>query len=51
MLYHAGEICVASGDREAALRYLRESLALNPYSSVATKALESLQRLEPQVAP
>ena len=51
MLYHAGAISAASGDRKAALRYLEESLALNPYSPVATEARESLQQLEPQVAP
>jgi len=51
MLYHAGEICVASGDGKSAARYFQESLALNPYSPVATRARESLQQLQPQVAP
>ncbi len=51
MLYHAGAICAASGDREKASRYFRESLALNPYSPVAAEAREALQALEPQVAP
>lgn len=51
MLYHAGAICAASGDREAATRYFRESLALNPFSPVAREARKSLERLEPAVAP
>ncbi len=45
MLYHAGAICAGSGDQEAAARYFRESLALNPHSPVAEKARESLARL------
>ena len=51
MLYHAGAICHASGDLEAATRYFRESLALNPSSPVAAEARESLVRLEPAAAP
>jgi tetratricopeptide (TPR) repeat protein len=51
MLYHAGTISAASGDREAAARYFQESLTLNPHSPVAGKARESLAGLEPQVAP
>ncbi len=51
MLFHAGAICAASGDRVAAARYFQESLALNPHSPVAGKARESLATLEPQIAP
>lgn len=51
MLYHAGAICAASGDRGTALQYLRESLAINPYSEVAADARESLREIEPGVAP
>jgi tetratricopeptide (TPR) repeat protein len=50
MLYHAGAISAAVGDRDAATKYLRESLALNPQSPVAAKARESLEKLEPEVA-
>jgi tetratricopeptide (TPR) repeat protein len=50
MLYHAGAICAAVGDRNAAAEYFRQSLALNPHSTVASKARESLQQLEPEVA-
>lgn len=51
MLYHAGAICAASGDGKAATRYFQESLALNPFSSVADEARAALERLEPAVAP
>jgi tetratricopeptide (TPR) repeat protein len=51
MLYHAGAISSASGDREEATRYFRESLALNPFSSVAAQAREALRTLDPEVAP
>ncbi len=51
MLYHAGAICAASGDREKATRYFRDSLELNPFSSVAGQAREALRTLEPEVAP
>ena len=50
MLYHAGAICASVGDRDAAAKYLRESLALNPHSTVASNARESLQQLGPEVA-
>lgn len=51
MLYHAGAICAASGDREAAERYLRRSLDLDPRSTVAARARETLSRLAPEAAP
>ena len=51
MLYHAGEICAASGDREKATRYFRESLELNPFSSVAAEVREALGTLDAEVAP
>lgn len=47
MLYHAGEICIASGDGKSAERYFQESLALNPFSPVADEVREALERLEP----
>ena len=47
MLYHAGEISLASGDGNSASRYFQESLALNPFSPVANEAREALERLEP----
>ena len=47
MLYHAGAICVASGDGKSATRYFQESLAINPFSSVANEARAALERLEP----
>ncbi len=51
MLYHAGAITAASGDRETAARYFRESLELDPFSPVADEARASLERLEPALAP
>jgi len=51
MLYHAGAISAASGERERATRYFRESLELNPFSSVAAEAREALRILDPEVAP
>jgi tetratricopeptide (TPR) repeat protein len=51
MLYHAGAISAALGDRQAAARYFQESLTLNPHSPVAGKARESLTVLEAEVAP
>jgi hypothetical protein len=50
MLYHAGAICAAVSDRDAAAKYLRESPALNPHSPAAANARESLETLEPEVA-
>lgn len=46
ILHHAGVIAQAQGDREAALRYLRESLSANPRSRVAADAQQSLRALE-----
>jgi tetratricopeptide (TPR) repeat protein len=51
MLYHAGAISAALGDRQAAARYFQESLTLNPHSPVAEKARESLAGIESEVAP
>jgi len=38
LYYHAGVIEAASGERSAALRYLQQSLDLNPTSEVAAAA-------------
>jgi tetratricopeptide (TPR) repeat protein len=45
LLYHAGVIASAAGDGPAAARYLRESLAANPASEVATDAGRALARV------
>lgn len=42
MLYHAGAILAALGDRDGARRFFRESLEANPHSSVASNVRESL---------
>jgi len=46
MLYHAGMIALASGEREAGRRLLRESLALNPRFDLlqSRRAREALER-------
>ena len=43
LLLHAGEIALASGDRDAARRYLKQSLELNTLDSEQARlALASL---------
>jgi tetratricopeptide (TPR) repeat protein len=51
MLYHAGAICAGLGDRDAALRYGKDSLAVNPHSPVAAKARELVEALEGDGGP
>lgn len=46
MLYHASEICAGLGDRDAALRYGKDSLTANPHSPVASKVRELVLALE-----
>ncbi len=45
--YHAGVINSKMNDRALALRYLKQSLDLNPLSEVSTAAREALDRLAP----
>jgi tetratricopeptide (TPR) repeat protein len=45
LLYHAGVIAAAAGDRPAAIRHLQDCLAANPVSEVAGAAGRALARL------
>jgi tetratricopeptide (TPR) repeat protein len=51
LLYHAGAICAGLGDRDAAVRYGKDSLAVNPHSPVAAKARELVEALEGDGGP
>ncbi|HEV7214032.1 MAG TPA: tetratricopeptide repeat protein [Chloroflexota bacterium] len=55
MLFHAGMIAQCSGDRDAATRYLNQTLSLNPhfsvlYDGVAERALRELGAGRPGIA-
>ena len=45
IFYHAGMIAVSQKDKVTARRYFSDSLALNPYSEVASRATQALARL------
>jgi tetratricopeptide (TPR) repeat protein len=51
LLYHAGAICAGLGDRDGALRYGKDSLAVNPHSPVAAKARELIEAIEADGGP
>jgi tetratricopeptide (TPR) repeat protein len=51
IFYHAGAIAEKLNDRAAAVRYLKESLKINPSSENAEPARGALERLAPGSAP
>jgi tetratricopeptide (TPR) repeat protein len=51
ILYHAGVIAAKDGDPGTATRYLEESLALNPFSDMASSARDALASLKSAAAP